>query len=106
MTTPINEPPLCGVCKMNKTAHETMNHEFNEDGKLIQKKKVPELVVRPGGAGAAQLTGLLMRLVHVLVRKGLLTDDDVKYITAGPDEGPRSSAADSQVGVYPARPPG
>lgn len=102
MTT-TTEQPLCSICKKTKFEHGVLNHEFNQEGQLVAKKKSPPIRVQPAGTNAGQLTGMMIRLVHVLARKGLLDDDDVKYIT-GPDERPPASPQDSEVGIYPRRP--
>jgi hypothetical protein len=44
------------------------------------------------------VTGLMMRLMHVLVRKGILDDNDVAYITDPSHGGSRSDSADSGAG--------
>lgn len=100
----IKDDELCSICSVSKADHDSMNHEFNTEERLIPKKSPPAISVRPNGTANMEMVGAVMRLMHKLVQKGVLNDDDVRYITGGLNGGSSDSRRDNELGSYTKRP--
>lgn len=84
---------LCGVCETKRDEHGDKQHEFNLAGDLIPKKKPEPARQQPpkerGEAPATPIKGVEevekshLRLIEVLVTKGVLNGHDVVQILGG-----------------------
>jgi len=81
----------CGVCSFKRgERHDSLNHEFNVEGKLIPKKKSP----RPLVAKVVSSETIAIRLATTLFEKKLLTGPEIQYILTGEAQNaPNNSAA-------------
>ncbi|MCA1806273.1 MAG: hypothetical protein LC687_00110 [Actinobacteria bacterium] len=91
---------VCGVCTFSKEDHESpeIHHEFNTAGKLVPKKKV----MPPSPAASLPLLPL-SRLLVVLERKGVLTEDELTWILSGHGATSPDDGQSRVIGDYPAR---
>lgn len=79
MAIDIDEP--CGVCNETRDMHGDKNHKFSAEGQLIplETKPKPPVQVAP----STMQSNLILRMVEVLIQKGLLVGDDLTYIFGG-----------------------
>lgn len=90
----MNPDDICAVCETKRDEHGDKEHEFNLDGILIPKKKpepARQAAPRERGeapplkpAGVEEMEKSHLRLIEVLVEKGVLNGFDVVKILGGP----------------------
>jgi len=84
---------LCSICETKRDEHGDKQHEFNTNGDLIPKKKPEPARQQPpkerGEApptptkGVEEVEKSHLRLIEVLVSKGVLNGHDVVTILGG-----------------------
>lgn len=83
---------LCGVCNTKRDEHGDKNHEFNAEGNLIPLKPAEpprqsapkERDPNPKPSGVEEVEKSHLRLIEVLIEKGVLNGLDVVKILGGP----------------------
>lgn len=63
------EGPLCSLCGMTENVHSHLNHEFNLDGRLVQKA--------PPKPEPTPISSLDIPLRMALLQKGVITGEDL-----------------------------
>jgi hypothetical protein len=86
MTTQTDSAEVCGVmgCGLTRPEHTEKNHQFSVDGFLLP---VAKQVPRRAPQDAAFLAGMVLRLAGVLLKKGILDEYDLSFVTGGPHPG-------------------
>ncbi len=85
----VDPDDLCSICNKTREMHGDMNHEFNLDGQLIQKKARPEPERKPPkhrddpDPVTDENSRALATLVEVLIEKNVLDAKDVLRIFKG-----------------------
>lgn len=90
MTAMVDPDELCSICDKPRDMHGDMNHEFNTEGQLIQKKPRPEPDRKPPkhrddepDPKTDENSRALATLVEVLIEKNILDAKDVLRIFKG-----------------------
>lgn len=87
---------VCGVCGETRENHGDMNHVFDVEGQLKRKEAAgPPRQAPPEMAGTtAQMTqNAFLRLIEVLVNKGLLDGEDLVRVFGGDSSNRRPAAS-------------
>ncbi len=92
----MNPDDICGVCGSKRDEHGDRAHEFNLEGNLVEKKKPEPARQSPPGelrgssptsakpSGVEEVEKSHLRLIEVLIGKGVLDARDVVSILGGP----------------------
>lgn len=90
------EVEVCMVmgCGLTKAVHADRNHEFSSEGQLIPKRQQPP-ARRVSTTPESSLTAAMMtRLLAVLMKKGILDEVDLSFVTGGSYQRPPDSPGD------------
>lgn len=90
---PLDPDEECGVCGTTREQHGDKNHKFSVDGVLepLDPKPVPRALPPGVRGGVDPSTRVVLRLVEVLIAKGVLDGQDLVHVFGGdsaPDRGP------------------
>lgn len=86
----VDPDEVCSICPNTRENHGDMNHEFNTEGQLIQKKKAPEPRAKapehrddPKPRDGDPNSRAIATMLEVLAEKGIFEPRDIIRVLQG-----------------------